>query len=160
MNPSFYLLFGQHGKPALDQIEPGAAGGSEVQMKPRALGQPVMNQCCFVSSIVVQNQMDLKMDRDLGINGIEERTKFDRPVSTMQLTHNLAALGIQGSKQGSGAVPHIAVRAPLGLTGSHGQQRLGAVQSLNLRFLVDTEHQGTVWRIEVESDNVTDFLDE
>jgi hypothetical protein len=43
--------------------------------------------------------MDLKMGRDLSIDGVEERTKFYRSVSTMQLTHDLAALGIQGSEQ-------------------------------------------------------------
>ncbi len=53
MNPAFDLLFGEHSKPALDQIEPGAASGSEVQMKTRTLGQPAVNQRRFVSSIVV-----------------------------------------------------------------------------------------------------------
>lgn len=106
-------------------------------MKAGALGQPAVNQRGFVSSIVVQNQMDLKMGRDLSIDGVEECTKLYRSVPTMQLTNNLAAFGIQGSEQGSGAVPRIVISAPLGLTGSHGQQRLGAVQSLNLSFLVD-----------------------
>ncbi len=69
MNPAFDLLFGEHSKPTLDQIEPGAASGSEVQMKTRTLGQPAVNQRHFVSSIVVENQMDFKMSRDLSING-------------------------------------------------------------------------------------------
>ena len=50
--------------------------------------------------------------------------------------------------------------APLDLTGSHRQQRLGSVQSLNLSFLVNTEHQSTVWRVEIQSDDVTDFVNE
>jgi hypothetical protein len=82
-------------------------------MKPGTLGQPAMNQRGFVSSVVVQNQMNLKMSRDLRIDSVEEGTKFYRSVSTMQLTHDLAALGIQGSKQRSGAMPDIARRAPL-----------------------------------------------
>ena len=53
MNAALDLLFGKHGKPALDQIEPGAAGGSEVQMEAGTLGQPAMNQRGFVSSVVV-----------------------------------------------------------------------------------------------------------
>ena len=76
MNAALDLLFGEHGEPAFDQIEPGAASGSEVQMKPGALGQPAMNQRGFVSSIVVQNQMDLEMSRDLSIDSVEEATKF------------------------------------------------------------------------------------
>lgn len=76
MNAALDLLLGEHGKPAFDQIEPGAARGSEVQMKAGALGQPAMNQRGFVSSIVVQNQMDLEVNRDLSIDSIEEATKF------------------------------------------------------------------------------------
>ena len=160
MNAALDLLFGKHGKPALDQIEPGAAGGSEVQMEAGTLGQPAMNQRGFVSSIVVQNQMNLEMSRDLSLDSVEEATEFYRSVSTMQLTEDLAALGIQGREQGSGAVPEIAMGAPLDLTGSHRQQRLGSVQSLNLSSLVNTEHQSTVWRIEIQSDDVTDFVNE
>ena len=35
VNPAVQLPFGEQRKPALDQVEPGAAGGSEVQMKRR-----------------------------------------------------------------------------------------------------------------------------
>ena len=119
MNAALDLLLAEHGKPTLDQIEPGAARGSEVQMKAGTLGQPAMNQRGFVSSIVVQNQMDLEMSRDLSIDSVKEATKFYRSVSTMELTHDRAALGIQGRKQGSGPVPDIAMGAPLDLTGSH-----------------------------------------
>lgn len=140
MNAALDLLFGEHGKPALDQIEPRAARGSEMQMKAGAFGQPAMNQRGFVSSIVVQNQMDLEMSWDLSVDRVEEATKLYGSVATMQLTHNLAALGIQGRKQRSGTVSDIAMSAPLDLTGSHRQQRLGSVQSLNLSFLVNTEH--------------------
>ena len=113
MNPALDLLFGKHGKPALHQIEPRAASGSEVQMKAGALCKPAMNQRGFVSTIVVQYQMDLKMSGDLSIDGVKEATKFYRSVSAMQLTNDLAALGIQSSKQGRGAVPDIAMCAPL-----------------------------------------------
>src|SRR5687767_392187 len=129
-------------------------------MKAGALGQPTMDQRGFMSSIVVQYQMDLEMGRYLSIDSVEEATKFYRSMSTMQLTQDLAALGIQGREQGSGAVSDIAMCAPLDLTGSHRQQRLGSVQSLNLSFLVNTEHQSTVWWIEIQSDDVTDFFNE
>ena len=160
MNAALDLLFGKHGKPALDQVEPGAAGGSEVQMEAGTLGQPAMNQRGFVSSIVVQNEMDLEMSRNLSIDRVKEATKFYRSVSTMELTHDRAALSIQSREQRSGPVADIAMGAPLDLTGSHRQQRLGSVQSLNLSFLVHTEHQSTVWGIEIQSDDVTDFVNE
>jgi hypothetical protein len=33
VDPTAQLRFGQQGEPAFDQIKPGAAGGSEMQMK-------------------------------------------------------------------------------------------------------------------------------
>ena len=53
MKTSFNLSLGEQGKPTFHQIEPRAAGGSEVQMKTRMFGQPSMNQSGFVSCIVI-----------------------------------------------------------------------------------------------------------
>jgi len=44
--------------------------------------------------------------------------------------------------------------APLGLPRPHRQQRLAAVERLDLRFLIDAQHQRMVGRIEVEADDV------
>ena len=57
-------------------------------------------------------------------------------------------------------MPLVVVRVPLGLAGAHGQQRLGSVERLDLRLLVDAKHQGPVGRIEVETDDVADLLHE
>jgi hypothetical protein len=50
--------------------------------------------------------------------------------------------------------------ASLHLARAHGQQRLRPIQRLDLTLLVHTEHQGPVRRIQVQSDDVPDFLDE
>ena len=38
------LLFGKQREPALDQVEPGAAGGREVQMEARMTQQPALDR--------------------------------------------------------------------------------------------------------------------
>src|SRR5260370_42589402 len=43
---------------------------------------------------------------------------------------------------------------PVDLPGSHRERRLGAIQRLDLRFLIDAEHQRVVWRVEIEADDV------
>ena len=73
----------------------------------------------------------------------------------MQLTEDLAALGIEAANKE--VVPCHSYGCAV-MTVSHRQQRLGSVHSL-LSFLV-TEHQDTVWRIEIQSDDVTDFVNE
>ena len=42
---------------------------------------------------------------------------------------------------------------------AHRQQRLGAIQGLDLRFLVNAEHECLVGRVEVEPDDVSYLLD-
>ena len=41
-----------------------------------------------------------------------------------------------------------------------GQQRLAAIQRLDLRLLIDAQDKGFVWRTQIEPDNVSDFLNE
>src|ERR1700681_1990387 len=50
----------------------------------------------------------------------------------------------------------IVMGVPFDLPGSHREQRLGAIQRLDLRFLIDAEHQRVVWRVEIEADDVAD----
>jgi hypothetical protein len=54
----------------------------------------------------------------------------------------------------------IVMGSPLGLAGLHRQQRLCAVERLYLGFLIDAQHHGAIWRIEVEPDDVAHLLDE
>ena len=42
---------------------------------------------------------------------------------------------------------------------AHRQQRLGAIEGLDLRFLVNAEHHCLIGRVEVEPDDVSDLLD-
>ena len=44
----------------------------------------------------------------------------------------------------------VVVRPTLDLPGPQGQQRMGPVEGLDLRLLVDREHQRVVGRVEVE----------
>ena len=51
----------------------------------------------------------------------------------------------------------VVMAAPLDLTRPHRQQRLGAVERLDLGLFIHAEHQGAVGRVEVEPDNVADL---
>ena len=54
----------------------------------------------------------------------------------------------------------VVVRPTLGLARAHGQQGLGAVERLDLAFLVDAQDQRPVRRGQVEADHVAHFRDE
>ena len=47
---------------------------------------------------------------------------------------------LQGGEQGRGAVALVVVGSFLGQTRAHRQDRLGAVEGLNLALFIDTEH--------------------
>ena len=44
----------------------------------------------------------------------------------------------------------VVVGAPFGLSRSHWKQRLGAIQSLDLRLIIDAQHQRAIRRVEIE----------
>ena len=54
----------------------------------------------------------------------------------------------------------VVVGTTLDLPTAHGQQRLSAIQCLDLRFFIDAEHQGPVWWVEVKANDITNLVDE
>ncbi len=52
------LLLGQRCEPALDQIDPGGAGGSEVHLEAGPLGQSIADKRGLVGTVVVHNEAD------------------------------------------------------------------------------------------------------
>jgi hypothetical protein len=131
VNPSFNLLLGQHRTPAFGQIGPGSAGGRKVQMKAGTLGHAAMDQCGFVRSVAVQNQMNLKIFRDVRIDGVEEPTNS---VARCLRCSWLIILPVWVSKAANTDLVDVTMSASSGLTGAYGQQRLAAIECLKLSF--------------------------
>jgi hypothetical protein len=77
----------------------------------------------------------------------------------MQFSDDFAGLGIESGKQRGSSMAQIIVRAAFNLSGAHGQQRSGALQSLNLTLFIDTQHQGVLRGIEVKSHDVPHLVD-
>ena len=75
----------------------------------------------------------------------------------MKLCDHFAGLRIEGGKQGRGAVACVVVRPALHLAGLHRQQRLRAVERLDLRLLIDAEHRRMRRGIQIEADDIADF---
>jgi hypothetical protein len=71
------LFLGQSRKPALDLIDPRGPRGSEMQMIARPLCQPTLDHGRLMGSVIVQNQMDVKIRRHGIINRIKEFAKFN-----------------------------------------------------------------------------------
>ena len=90
----------------------------------------------------------------------QEGEEFFRAVSGGDPTDDVAGCNIKCCVQTGGAVPRVVVRAPLHLSWTKLEQRLRAIQGLHLRLLIHAENQRVVRRIQIEADDVDDFLGE
>lgn len=70
------------------------------------------------------------------------------------LADDLADLYVEGGEERERAMPLVVVGAALGLAGAHWQQRLGAIERLDLALLVDAQHHRAVRRVEIEPNDV------
>src|SRR3954471_16023076 len=86
-------------KPAFHHVDPGSAGGSEVHVEARALGQPSADGSGFVSAVAVQNQMDLQRGGDTVIDGVEELAKHAAAMRAVTLDDDGSRLHVERSKQ-------------------------------------------------------------
>src|SRR5215472_4156239 len=60
------------GEPALDQVEPGRAGGDEMQLEARMLCQPSLDLGVGVGAVVVEDQMQLQILGELALQTCQE----------------------------------------------------------------------------------------
>ena len=65
-------LLSDQAKEALDLIEPGARGGSEVQVKAGVLGQPCLNIGMLVGGVVVEDEVEIEFLGRLPVDGPQE----------------------------------------------------------------------------------------
>ena len=57
-------------------------------------------------------------------------------------------------------MPDVVVGDSFDIAEPHGQDRLGAIQRLNLRLLIDGQDYGVVGWVEVKADNIAYLFDE
>src|SRR6266581_3498267 len=63
---------------------------------------------------------------------VDELPELDRAMPLMKLRNDLTRLRVEGGEQRGCAVPIVVMRAALDLAGPHRQERLGAIQRLDL----------------------------
>jgi hypothetical protein len=160
MDAAAQLFFGEASEPAFHQVEPGRARRREVEMKARMTQQPTLDGRGFVGGVVVDDQMERAAARDLVVNRLQELAELHRPMAAMKLPDHGARLEVECGEQVGSAVTQIVGSTPLRLAGAHRQQRLTAIECLDLALLVDAQDQRAVGRIEVKPDDIAHFLDE
>jgi len=149
---------GEFRKPAFDQVDPRGARRGEVHVIAQPLEQPTTNRRGLMGAVIIEDEMDLQCGGHRRVDGVQEPPKFDRPMAPMALPDDPARLHVEGGEQRGRPGPPIIVAAPFYLARPQGQQRLRAVERLDLGFLIDTEHQGPIGRVQIQADNIADLL--
>jgi hypothetical protein len=89
---------------------------------------------------IVEDDVNDPADRNLGFDSVQEADEFLVPITLHAAPDDLAVEHIEGGKQGGGAVAVV--------------DAMGAAEHLDLRFLLDREHDGMRRRIEIKPDDV------
>jgi hypothetical protein len=95
------LAFGQQGRPAFHQIQPTGRSRREMHMEAGAFDEPVLDQLRLVSSVVVQDHVDVQLLGHVLLDGVEETAKLDRAMALLILADDLAGLCIKSGKRRS-----------------------------------------------------------
>ncbi len=146
-------------KPAFYQIQPRARGRSKVQMKPGVASKPGHYAGMFVCSVIVDDQMQVQLIGSLAVDPLQKPNELLVAMPRHTIADHAAVQQAQGGIQRRGAVAFVIVSQGATTPLLQRQPRLSSIQGLNLRFLVDAQHQRLIGRIQVQAHNVTQFLD-
>jgi hypothetical protein len=121
-----------------------------VQVKAWPGGEPASDLGCLVRRAVVEHKMHVEVLRDLLIDRLQELVKLDRAMAVVQLADYLAGREVKRRVQARGAVALVVVGRALRGARQHRQDRLSAIQRLDLALLdypnaVGNRVAGRVW---------------
>jgi hypothetical protein len=152
-------LIGNLSKPPLDQIQPRTRRRDEVDVDSGMSSHPGFDPRVFVGCVIVHDKMQIEIRRCLGVDLVEKTNEFLVSMARHAVADHFAIEHAQRGEQCGGAVALVVVRhgpaAPL----LDRQSWLGTIEGLNLAFLVDAQHQGFVWRVEIKADHIIELFD-
>lgn len=122
--------------------------------------KPGPNLGVLMGGVVVEDDMDRLVCRNLSIDDVQEADELLMPVTLHVASDDCPIENIQGGEQGYGSVSLIVVRHGAETPLFHGQFRLGSVEGLDLAFLVDGQDDGVVGWSNVEANDIAELADE
>lgn len=128
-----------------------------MQVKARVLGEPALHCGVLVRGVVIDDEVDLPA----WIGPVDEPQETQELLMAMRWVTtpgDNAGTDIEGREQRRRAVTKVVVGPSLHLSKAQRQHGLGAIDGLNLALLVGAKHDGTLWRMKVEADDIGDLL--
>lgn len=110
--------------------------------------------------VVIHDEVQGEPCGDVGIDLPQEAEVLLVAMTTLAVTDHRAGGQIQRRKQGGGAMTNIVMGHALDIAEAHRQQRLGALQGLDLALFVHAQDHGFVRRVQVQTDNIPHLFNE
>ena len=151
---------GEFGKETFDSVEPRTGCWREVENKPLVAIEPSPDLWMLMGGVVVEDNVDGLVGRDLSVNNVQEANELLVPVALHIAPDNRPVEDVQGGEERRGSIAFVVVGHGAETPLLHGQPRLGAVQCLDLAFLIDGQNDGMGWRIDVKPNDIAQFTDE
>ena len=125
----------------------------------RAARQLSLDLWRFVGGIVVHHEMNVRPFGHLGIDPLKEVEELSCPVAFVAFADHRPCGDVERCEQRRRSVADVGVGPPFRHARCHRQDRLFAIQRLNLRFFVRTQNNRPVrWR-HIEANDVLHFVD-
>src|SRR5689334_6672518 len=102
--------------------------------------QPSLDRWRFVSSVVIQHQMEIQRGGKFLVQMAEKLQKFLMPVARYALPDDLAVQHAERGKKGGSPVAFVVVSHRSATALFERQARLSSIQGLNLAFFIDAKH--------------------
>ena len=148
-------------EPALDLVESrGIVGGVVDVVISRSPCEPGSDLRVLVGGVVVGDEVNIEGFGEVGVDVALEGEELLVAMALLALGDELSGGDVEGGEQGGGAVTDVILGDPFDVAQPHRQHRLDVVECLDLGFLVDTQHDGVVGRVEIEADDIAHLLDE
>src|SRR3954447_6199622 len=103
--------------------------------------------------------MNVQIVWNSGFDLIEKLAKLLGAMASIALADDPAGCDVEGGKQRGDAVTLVVVTTARRLAGSHGQHGLATIQELDLRLLIDAQHDGALGRGHVKADDIANLGD-
>ena len=113
-----------------------------------------------MGGVIVEDHVDDLAHRDFRLDRVEKTDELLMPVTLHIAADHRAVENVQGGEQGRRAVPFVVMGHGSSAALFQRQPRLGAVERLNLAFLINRQNDGVRRRIDVKPDDVAQFVDE
>ena len=146
--------------PSFNLVEPGRVSGREVEMEARFGCEPCPHLGVLVCGVVVDDPVHVQFRRDGLVDASEKAQKFLMAVARLALCQYHSRSDIERGEQRCGSVSDVVMGHAFYISEPHRQDRLRAIQGLNLGLFVHGQNQRMVGRIQVKTDHVANLLHE